>query len=284
MRILRGFGTVWKHSNLRFKFGFVMTMFSLFLGFVVYQFPHTDPFSIFSYPTHQGPSWDHWLGTTTIGQDIFWLLINGIHNSLLIGIIVATIGTVVGVMIGLIAGFAGGIVDRILSTITDTFIVIPMLPILILMGALLQGQATVLTVALTLSLFSWAWPSRQIRSMSLTLRERDFIHTAKFSGEGTLQIVVTEILPFALTWSLSNFLNAVLVAIGTETGLAILGLSPATLVSLGNMLQWARGRNAIFLGEWIWVGSPIVATSFIFIGLFLLFTGYNDFLSKKRGQ
>jgi len=284
MKIFKGFSTIWKHSNWRFRMGFIMTAFSVFLGFGVYFFPHTDPFLIMSYPTHQGPSLDHWLGTTTIGQDIFWLLINGIHNSLLIGVIVATAGTAIGVLIGLIAGFTGGIVDRILSTITDTFIVVPVLPILILMGSLMQGQATVLTVAVTLSLFSWAWPSRQIRSMALTLRERDFIHTARFSGEGMFQIVTTEILPFALTWSLSNFLNAVIVAIGTETGLAILGLSPATLVSLGNMLQWARARNAIFAGEWIWIGSPIVAISFIFIGLFLLFTGYNDFLSKKRGQ
>ncbi len=120
--------------------------------------------------------------------------------------------------------------------------------------------------------------------MALTIKERDFIHTAWFSGEGRVQVVVTEILPFALTWSLSNFMNATLSAIAGESSLAVLGLSPANLISLGNMIQWARDRNAIFTMQWLWIGSPIVATVLLFIGLFLLITGYNDYLAMKRGR
>jgi peptide/nickel transport system permease protein len=198
--------------------------------------------------------------------------------------IVATIGTVVGVFIGLLSGFAGGFLDRVLMVVTDTFVVIPSLPILILMTSLMKGSSTVVLIALVLAMFAWAWPSRQIRSMALTLKERDFIQTARFSGEGTVQIVVTEILPFALTWSLSNFMNATLAAIASESSLAVLGLSPANLVSLGNMIQWARERNAIFNKQWLWIGSPIVATIVMFIGLFLLITGYNDYLAMKRGR
>jgi len=168
--------------------------------------------------------------------------------------------------------------------VTDTFVVIPSLPILILMTSLMKGSSTVVLIALVLAMFAWAWPSRQIRSMALTLKERDFIQTARFSGEGTVQIVVTEILPFALTWSLSNFMNATLNAIASESSLAVLGLSPANLVSLGNMIQWARERNAIFNKQWLWIGSPIVATIVMFIGLFLLITGYNDYLAMKRGR
>ena len=196
----------------------------------------------------------------------------------------AAIGTVVGVFVGLLSGFAGGALDRTLMIITDTFVVIPSLPILILMTSLMKGSATVVLMALTLAMFAWAWPSRQIRSMSLTIKERDFIHTARFSGEGTVQIVVTEILPYALTWSLSNFMNATLSAIGSESSLAVLGLSPGNLVSLGNMINWARQYNAIFNKQWLWIGSPIVATVVLFIGLFMLITGYNDYLSMKRGR
>lgn len=283
-KFLVGAKKVWTHTNLSFKIGFVITSLFLFLGFVVYFLPHVNPFFHFSYATNQPPSLTHFLGTTPLGQDIFWLLINSIHNSLLIGLIVATIGTVVGVFVGLLSGFAGGWVDRVLSTVTDTFIVIPALPILILMTSLMRGNATVFIMALVLSMFSWAWPSRQIRSMALSLKERDFIHTAWFSGEGTGQVILTEILPFTLTWSLANFMNATLVAIASESGLAILGLSPANLVSLGNMIQWARERNAIFAGHWLWIGSPILATVILFIGLFMLISGYNNYLSKKRGQ
>lgn len=274
----------WKNANFSLKIGLFMTAFFVIVGFVIYFLPHINPFTFNSYPSKLKPSSAHWLGTTSMGQDVLWLLIEAIHNSLLIGLIVATIGTVVGVFVGLLAGFSGGWLDRLLTVVTDTFIVIPSLPILILMTSFMKGTSTVFIMALVLAMFAWAWPSRQIRSMALSMRERDFIHTAWFSGEGTVQVVVTEILPYALTWSLSNFMNATLAAIASESSLAVLGLSPGNLISLGNMIQWARDRNAIFTKQWFWIGSPILATAIMFIGLFLLITGYNDYLSKKRGR
>ena len=274
----------WKTANFRLKAGLIITGFFMIVGFIVYLFPHTDPFTFNTYPNNLGASGEHWLGTTSMGQDVVWLLIEAIHNSLLIGLIVATIGTVVGVLVGLLAGFAGGALDRVLMVVTDTFVVIPSLPILIMMTSLMKGGATVIVMALVLAMFAWAWPSRQIRSMALTIKERDFIHTARFSGESTMQIVVTEILPFALSWSLSNFMNATLSAIGSESSLAVLGLSPGILVSLGNMIQWARNYNAVLAKRWLWIGAPIVATVILFIGLFLLITGYNDYQSMKRGR
>jgi peptide/nickel transport system permease protein len=270
----------WKTANFRLKAGLIITCFFMIVGFIVYLIPHTDPFSFNTYPNNLGASGEHWLGTTSMGQDVVWLLIEAIHNSLLIGLIVATIGTVVGVLVGL----AGGTLDRVLMIITDTFVVIPSLPILIMMTSLMKGGATVIVMALVLAMFAWAWPSRQIRSMALTIKERDFIHTARFSGESTMQIVVTEILPFALSWSLSNFMNATLSAIGSESSLAVLGLSPGNLVSLGNMIQWARNYNAVLAGRWLWIGAPIVATVILFVGLFMLITGYNDYQAMKRGR
>ena len=274
----------WSLANLRFKAGLIVTAFFVIIGFVVYYIPHVDPFTYNTYPNRLGASWEHWLGTTSMGQDVVWLLVEAIHNSLMIGVIVAIIGTVVGVFVGLLAGFVGGVLDRILMIITDTFVVIPQLPILIMMTSLMKGSSTVILVALVLAMFAWAWPSRQIRSMALSIKERDFIHTARFSGENTVQIVVTEILPYALTWSLSNFMNAILSAIGSESSLAVLGLSPGNLVSLGNMIQWARNYNDILGGQWLWIGAPIVATVVLFVGLFMLITGYNDYLSMKRGR
>ena len=275
----------WKNASFRLKAGLIITIFFLILGFIVYYIPHADPFPNNIMDKNLPMSWEHLFGTTSRGQDIFWLLIESIHNSLMIGFIVALIGTVVGVFVGLVSGFVGGTVDRVLMLITDTFVVIPSLPVLILMTSLMKGSnGTVFILALVLAMFAWAWPSRQIRSMALTMKERDFIHTAWFSGEGTVQVVVTEILPFALTWSLSNFMNATLSAIGSESSLAVLGLSPANLVSLGNMIQWARNYNAIMAGRWNWILTPILATILLFVGLFMLITGYNDYMSMKRGR
>ena len=274
----------WKNSSFRLKAGLIITLIFLILGFVIFFIPHTDPFPNNIRFKNLPPSKEHFFGTTSQGQDIFWLLIESIHNSLLIGFIVALIGTVVGVLVGLISGFVGGALDRILMLITDTFVVIPSLPVLILMTSLMKGSGTVIMLALVLAAFAWAWPARQIRSMALSMKERDFIHTAWFSGEGTIQTVVTEILPFALTWSLSNFMNATLNAIASESSLAVLGLSPGNLVSLGNMIQWARNYNAIMMGRWNWILPPILATVILFIGLFMLITGYNDYMSVKRGR
>ena len=105
----------WKTANFRLKAGLISTCFFLIIGFVVYFIPHTNPFTYNTYPNNLGVSAEHWLGTTSMGQDIVWLLIEAIHNSLMIGLIVATIGTVVGVLVGLLAGFAGGALDRVLT-------------------------------------------------------------------------------------------------------------------------------------------------------------------------
>jgi len=155
--------------------------------------------------------------------------------------------------------------------------------VLLLMTALIEGTMGVLLLGFILAIFAWAHPSRHIRAICLSLRERDFIQTSRFSGEKTLQIIVTEILPYLWTWALSNFMNALLVAIGMETMLAILGLSSATLTTLGNMIQWSRNRGAVMLGLWYWIGSPIITIVVLFVALFMVISGYNIYFAKRRG-
>lgn len=276
----------WKHAPIRFKIGAIAVAILLIVAFVLPLFYNgVDIILMNTFKKKLPASWEHPLGTTSLGQDTFWMLVFSLRNSIIIGVIVGIFGTVVGVLYGLIAGFVGGAADRIMMTIADTFIVIPSLPILILMTALMDtGSMGVIPIALVLSLFAWAHPARHVRSMCLTMKERDFISTARFSGEGVFQIVITEILPYLLTWALSNFMNAVLVAIGQESSLAVLGLSSSTLPTLGNMIQWARNRNAILGKQWLWIGAPIVTTMVLFISLFMLITGYNDYIAKKRGR
>ncbi len=275
----------WKNAPVRFKVGFIVVALLIILAYIVTLFYQGVDITLYNtFRKNLPASQEHLLGTTALGQDTFWMLLFSLRNSIIIGLIVATFGTVVGVLYGLIAGFVGGAVDRVMMTVADTFIVIPSLPVLILMTALTSGTLTVLPISMILALFAWAHPARHVRSMTLTMKERDFIATAKFSGESMLQIVVTEILPYMLTWSLSNFMNAVLVAIGQESSLAVLGLSSSNLPTLGNMIQWARNRNAILAGQWLWIGAPIVTTMVLFISLFMLITGYNDYIAMKRGR
>lgn len=88
-----------------------------------------------------------------MGQDVVWLLIEAIHNSLVIGLIVAFLGTVVGVFVGLLSGFAGGLLDRVLMIVTDTFVVD--VTILIMMTSLMKGSSTTIVMALVLAMFAW---------------------------------------------------------------------------------------------------------------------------------
>ena len=284
MNYKASFKQVWNSMNMRLKIGIVIVTVFLVLGFVVYLFSPDDVMALGAFKKNQKPTLDHIFGTNKQGQDIFWLLINSIHMSMILGILVAFFATAIGVFMGLFAGFMGGFVDKIIMFICDSIIAIPSLPILILMGSVLKGRASIYAISTILILFNWPWPARQARSMALTLRERSFINTAHFSGENRIKIILVEILPHVLSWSMANFVNTILVAIGAEASLAVLGLSSTTTPTLGNMIYWARQYQAIMLKQWLWIGSPVVATALLFIGLFLTYTGYTDYTAAKRGR
>jgi peptide/nickel transport system permease protein len=270
--------------NFRIKVGIFLLAIFIILGGILPFFSPYDTRSWNVVPRNLQPSAEHWLGTNNLGQDTFWLLTMAIRNSLIVGLIVATLATTIGVLAGLLAGFVGGVVDRILTLLMDVFIVVPSLPILILMASLLQGRASLILISFILVLFNWPWPARQVRSIALSMREREFINTARFSGSGTFTILVREILPYVFSWALANFVNTVLVAIATESGLAVIGLSSLEQSTLGSMIYWALQHQALLGQRWWWIGSPVVAVILLFVGLFLLATGVSELSAERRGH
>jgi peptide/nickel transport system permease protein len=270
--------------NFRIKIGTFLLAIFLVLGGILPFFSPYDTRSWNAVPRNLQPSGQHLLGTNNLGQDTFWLLTAAIQNSLMVGLIVATLATAIGVLAGLLAGFVGGVLDRILTLLMDVFIVVPSLPILILMASLLQGRASLLLISIILVIFNWPWPARQVRSIALSMREREFINTARFSGSNTFTILTREILPYVFAWSLANFVNTVLVAIATESGLAVIGLSSLEQSTLGTMIYWALQHQALLGQRWWWIGSPVVAIIFLFVGLFLLATGVSELSAERRGH
>ncbi len=268
----------------RLVVGLIVVGIFVILGLIMPWFAPENPTAWNTYFRNMPPSSEHWMGTNNLGQDIFWLLTWSIRNSLWIGLGVASLATLIGVVIGLLSGFVGGIPDRILTLLMDVVIAVPSLPILILLSALLGGQTSLLIIAGVLVFFNWPWPGRQARAMSLSLREREFINVAQASGEGTLKIVLVEILPFVLGWALANFINTILVAISAESGLAIIGLSSLKDATLGTMIYWAMQHQALLLEKWLWILSPIFAIMALFIGLFLVSTGWSDYFATRRGR
>jgi len=270
------------HNNLKLSLGFTLLFFFIIIGFIIPLFAPFDPIEWNSVPRDLPPSREHILGTTSLGQSVFWLLSKAIGNSLLIGLIVASFGTIVGVSIGLLAGFYGSLLDKILVLFIDTFIAVPSLPILILFASFFKGKASLLVLSGILSIFNWSWPARQVRSMVLSIRERNFIDTAYFSGEKTGWIIFGEILPHIFPWAASNFTNTVLVAIGMETGLAVIGLSNLKQATLGTMLFWSLNYQAMLRGLWWWIAPCVIAIILLFISLFLISTGLSEYLSSRR--
>jgi len=268
----------------RLKFGAPVVAVFLLFGFLLPLFSSSDPTVWNMLPSNLPPSADHLFGTTDLGQDTFWFLSLAVRNSMIIGLMTAAVSTVIGVLVGLVAGYKGGLSDRLLTLLTDTFIVIPSLPILILIASLLKGRASLVLISLVLVAFNWPWPARQTRAMAMSLREREFVNTARFSGESTLRIILLEIFPYIRAWSMANFVNTVLVAIGAEAGLAVIGLSNMQQATLGTMIYWALQHQALLLGAWFWIGSPVVAVMILFLGLFALSTGVVQYSTARRGR
>ena len=274
--------SMFMHAPFRLYLGIVLVAACVILGFVVPWFSSNDPLVWYTVPRNQSPSGTYWLGTTSLGQDIFWLLTYAIRNSLILGLIVAGLSTAIGVFLGLAAGYAGGWLDRVLSFFMDALLCIPTLPILILMAALFGGQLALPVIGLLLVVFNWPYPARQVRAVALTMREREFINVAWFSGESSTRILVRHIFPYIAGWSAANFINTVLVGISTESALAVIGLSSAQQATLGTMIYWAINYQALLAGKYVWVGSPVVVIVLLFIGLFLVSSGLSMRSAARR--
>jgi len=248
----------------------------MILGFIFPYFSPYDPKRWGQVPRDIPPCLKYPLGTTSLGQDLFWLLTFALQNSLILGMVVAAISTIVGVILGLLAGYGGGYLDTIITFFTDVFIAIPAFPILVMLAALFLGRIHILMLAMVLCLFNWPWPAKQVRSMMLSLKERAFIDTAIFSGFGMIEIIFREIMPLISPWIFANFINTVLVAIGAEAGLATLGVSSLEEPTLGTIIYWSLRYQAMFRGYWWWIAVPVGTITVLFIALFLIYISLSE--------
>jgi len=270
--------------SARLSLGAGLVGLSGLLGLVVSLFAPADPRLWQTYPRNLRPSWEHFLGTTALGQDTFWLLTWSLRNSLLLGVSVAAAATVIGVAAGLLAGYRGGILDRVLSFLMDALIVIPSLPLLILLSSLTKGQTSLVALGTLLVTFNWPFPARQIRAVALTMRERDFVSLAWFSGESVWRILWRQMVPYLRRWAVANFINTILVVIAIEASLAFLGLSNDSVPTLGTMIYWALKHQALFAGRWWWLLPPILMIILTFIGFFLMSNAIADRAAAVRQE
>jgi peptide/nickel transport system permease protein len=240
--------------------------------------PH-DP-SARSYDLLQAPSAKHIFGTTHLGQDIFSQVIDGTRSVMYVGLIAGVVATTLAVLIGVTSGYLEGIAADFLSALTNVFLVIPaLLLIIIITSSLPSGGETL--VALVIGFTSWAWGARVVRAQTLSLRRRDFIEAARATGESTWRIIIFELLPNLSAVIISGFIGTVIYAVMSEITLAFIGVPGLDAWNWGKILFWAQSEQALATGAWWWFIPAGLAIAMLGTALALVNFGIDEFVNPR---
>ena len=276
---MKSLANIWRNLPLKAKIGVALFGFFLLAAIIGPEVQPYDP-GAQTPLTMTAPSAQHWFGTTQTGQDILSQVLTGIRLTLELAFIVGVIATGLSVLVGVTAAFLGGIWDDVLSLVTNVFLVIPALPLLIVLLGYLSDQGQTSTIVV-LSLLGWPWGARVIRAQTLTIRGRDFIAASRESGEKTWRIILFEIIPNEVSLIAASFVNTVLYAIGASVALAFVGLTNVNSWSLGTILYWAQTDSALQGGAWWWFVPAGLAVALIGTSLVLLNSGIDELGSPR---
>src|SRR5579863_6295562 len=245
--------------------------------------PYSPDQTFANAPVPLPPSGAHLLGTTQLQQDVLSQFLVGGRSMMLVAFISGALATVLSVLIGVTAGYLGGLVDDLLSMFTNIFLVLPALPLLIIMFGFLGRSSSndVFIIGLIIAATGWAFGARVLRAQTLSLRNRDYVISAKIIGERTWRVIGFEILPNLLPIVASSFLFTVLYGVGTYTAMAFLGLISPTHWSWGGMLFEAQQQQAEVSGWWWWYIPPGLAVAFLGTALALLNFGIDEFINPR---
>jgi len=228
----------------------------------------------------QAPTPAHWLGTTNTGQDILSQLIVGTQGVMVVGLIAGILATIISVIVGVTSGFLGGLGDEVLSLISNVFLVIPALPLIIIIAGLLPSAGG-LTIALVIALTGWAWGARVLRAQTLSLRKRDFVEAARANGEPLWRIIFFEIMPNLTAIIASGFIGTVVFAILSEVTLAFIGVTSISTWNWGTVLFWAQSSQALVQGAWWWFVPAGLCIAAVGTSLTLINFGIDEFVNPR---
>jgi peptide/nickel transport system permease protein len=234
------------------------------------------------------PSGAHPLGTTLYAQDVWSQLLASTRPTLVVAFLAGLVATALSILVGVSAGYLGGNADEGLSLLSNVFLAIPGVPLLIVLASYIPGADTsVIVIGLIVAVTGWAYGSRVLRAQTLSLRNRDFVEAARVSGEGRMRIILAEVMPNLLPIIASSFLFTTLYAIGAYVTLAFLGLagvptsSPPGPWNWGIMLNQVFAQNAVNTGYWWWWLPPGICIALVGTALALLNFGIDEFINPR---
>lgn len=247
-------------------FGITLLSIFILLSLFAYLVAPFDPWQRFA--PLQLPSGIHWLGTNDIGNDIFSELIHGTKVSLLVGINTALIASVLGLVTGLFSGYFRGVADGLLMGLTDIFLMIPRLPLIIVMAAFLKPGFWTLSVLF--GLLWWPATARVIRSKVLQVREAGFIKSAECIGFKKTFIIFSEILPNIFQLIIPKFMITFASAVIAEASISFLGLGDPLAKSWGMMINVAFMKGGFINKMWWWYGAPGICITLLVVSMVML--------------
>lgn len=234
---------------------------------------HPNDFNILA--AKQAPSWHHLFGTTDQGSDVFSQVVVGARRSLLLGAFAGALATVTAAVLGITAAYMGGMADEGINLLTNVFLTIPPIPLLVVMSAYLKARGMV-PMAIVIALVLWAFEARILRGQALSLRNRDFVLAAKSAGESTRRIVFGELMPNMISRIAAAFVLVFYIALLVDAGLEFLGLGDMSATSWGVTVYWAQVNSTVLQGEWWPFVFPSLALGITVLGLVLILTGIDE--------
>lgn len=270
----------WKnHENLYY----VLTNKKVIIGTLIFVLivllavfgPLLTPYDFEEYagPPYDPPSRQHYFGTTIMGKDVFTRTVYGLRSTLLVGFLSGTIATLIGCIIGFLSGYYGGTwFDELLMMLTNIFVVMPQLALLIVIAAVLNVRG-IGVMSVIVAATAWPWTARAVRSQTLSLRNQEYVNLSRISAASVWRILKEDIAANMFSYVFMVFIlqfNGTMLA---TVQLEFLGLGPTKGISLGMVMQDAVIWNAIQLGMWWWAIIPGLLLTIMITALYLINTG-----------
>ncbi|MEO8107495.1 MAG: ABC transporter permease [Actinomycetes bacterium] len=216
-----------------------------------------NPNEALSNPVYAPPSSEFyfWLGTEDLGRSVLAELAWGTRPSLVVGILASILAMIIGTLVGIASGHFRGFFGGSLERLTDWFLVLPFLPLVIVLQAVL-GETSIWITVVVLGITAWPGTARLVRAQTLSVEARPYIERAKVLGNGDWAQMVRHVLPNVMPLVIANTTLTVAIVILSMTTLSFLGLLDPNIISWGGMLDAADATGAAAQGAWWFLIPP----------------------------
>ena len=234
-----------------------------------------------STPTRLPPSGEYPFGTDTHGRDLLAIAILGTPLTLRIGLIAGIVAISLGTVAAFLSAYYRGVIDGAIRSVVDVGLAMPALLILILIRINLTRELSVDEMGLAIGLTSWVFPARTIRSQVLVMREQAYVELSRLSGTSGMGIIFKEMMPNLIPYITASLVASVAGAILASIGLEAIGLGNLSDPTLGMTIYWNIQFSSITLGMWWWWVPPLVAIVIVFVSLFLISSGLDEWSNPR---